>query len=174
MNCPHCGFENIEGADVCEECQQPIDFLSQPVPKSQIERSLLKDRIQILRPSTPVSVTPETTCSQVLTLLTEKSLGCVLVVKADQLVGIFSERDALFRLNTTASEFGDRPISEFMTPNPETLKASDKIAFALHKMDVGGYRHIPLVDDTGKVDGIISVRDILGYITDDLLADVSS
>ena len=42
------------------------------------------------------------------------------------------------------------PISELMTPNPEALDLDDKIAFALHKMDVGHYRHVPLLDD-GRV-----------------------
>lgn len=172
MDCPHCGFVNIEGADICDECQQPIHFLSEPVPKSHIERNLLRDRIRLLRPRSPVTVSPSTPCGDVLALLAEKSVGCVLVVDGEKLVGIFSERDALFRLNTEVAGLADRPISDFMTPNPETLKADDKIAYALHKMDVGGYRHIPLMGADGQVEGIISVRDILGYITEDLLADV--
>ena len=55
-----------------------------------------------------------------------------------------------------------------MTESPETLEADDKIAFALHKMDVGGYRHIPILSD-GEISGIISVRDILGHLTRELL-----
>ncbi len=51
-----------------------------------------------------------------------------------------------------------------MTRSVETLELDDRIAFALHKMDVGGYRHIPVLRD-GRVTGIISVRDILNYIT---------
>ena len=56
-----------------------------------------------------------------------------------------------------------------MTHKPETLKATDKIAFALHKMDLGGYRHIPILSE-GKVTGVISIRDILRYMTKNVAA----
>ena len=68
-----------------------------------------------------------------------------MVVDNGKLVGIFSERDALMKLNIDAPKFLKRPISQFMTPDPVTLETNDKIAFALHKMNVGGYRHIPIL-----------------------------
>ena len=58
---------------------------------------------------------PETPVREVLQLLVEKSIGCVLVADQGRPVGIFSERDALVKLNCRATELGDRPISEFMT-----------------------------------------------------------
>jgi CBS domain-containing protein len=50
-----------------------------------------------------------------------------------------------------------------MTANPETVKVGDKLAFVLHKMDGGSYRHIPVLKD-GKPIGMISVRDMLRHI----------
>jgi CBS domain-containing protein len=88
-----------------------------------------------------------------------------MIVDAGKLAGIFSERDALMKLNTDAARFFDRPISQFMTPDPVTLETNDKIAFALHKMNVGGYRHVPILFG-GKLAGVISIRDILRYLTD--------
>ena len=41
-----------------------------------------------------------------------------------------------------------------------------KIAFAVQRMDLGGYRHLPIVDREGQLSGIISVRDILEYLTE--------
>ena len=67
------------------------------------------------------------------------------------MVGIFSERDALMRLNVDAAQLAGRPMREFMTASPDTLETDAPIAFALHKMDVGGYRHMPIMTD-GKVD----------------------
>jgi CBS domain-containing protein len=84
-------------------------------------------------------------------------------------VGIFSERDALDRLNVDFARLACRHVAEFMTPAPETVESDARIAFALHKMDVGGYRHLPVLTD-GKISGVISVRDILRYITDELVA----
>ncbi len=60
----------------------------------------------------------------------------------------------------------DRPISEVMTVNPATLKSRDKIAYALHRMNVGGFRHVPILDDDGRLMGVISIRDILSYLTE--------
>jgi CBS domain-containing protein len=51
-----------------------------------------------------------------------------------------------------------------MTPNPETVGPNDTVAFAMQKMDIGGYRHLPVVED-GIPIGIISVRDLMRHIT---------
>jgi CBS domain-containing protein len=96
-------------------------------------------------------------------------IGCVLVTETDKLVGIFSERDALMRLGGDAAQLVTSPISEFMTRNPEALDIDAKIAFALHKMDVGHYRHVPVLEKD-RVRAVVSIRDILQYITQDLLA----
>ena len=65
------------------------------------------------------------------------------------------------RLNVDAAKMADRPVSAVMTVNPATLRARDKIAFALHRMNVGGFRHIPILDDDDQLVGVISIRDIL-------------
>ena len=167
--CPFCEHENIEGADTCEECQQPLGHLSNPKPATKIERNLVKEPLRTIHHGPAVSVPPDTPVAEVLQMLVDRSIGCMLIVEEGRLVGIFSERDALMRLGTESSEFGQQPISQFMTPDPETLDIDDKIAFALHKMDVGGYRHIPVLEQ-GGVAGVVSIRDILGYITEDLVA----
>jgi len=59
-----------------------------------------------------------------------------------------------------------------MTPDPEVLGLADPIAYALNKMSVGGFRHIPLVDATGRPVGIVSVKDIVDYIVDFFPNDV--
>ncbi len=141
-----------------------------PAPAaSDVEKHLVKRAVSELNPAKPVIVAPQTPVAEVLNLLVQASIGCVLVVEDEELVGVFSERDALMRLNTDAADLGDRPISDYMSSSPESLEVDDKIAFALHMMDLGGFRHVPLLKD-GRVDGIISVRDILRYITADLVA----
>ncbi len=170
MICPDCGHENIEGADLCEDCHQPLDHLSIPQPATDTEQKLLKNRLRDLVQGhgPPIVTAPDTPVGAVLRLLVEHRIGCVLIVENGALAGIFSERDALMRLGADAASLTDVPIRQFMTPNPETLEMKNKIAFALHRMDVGHYRHVPLLVD-GQVKGVISVRDILRYITDDLV-----
>jgi len=162
--CPYCGSENLQGSDVCDDCQHSLTDLSIPHPNTSLERGLLKDRIEVLQPNRPLTVSPTMLVGKVLQKMIDKRIGCVMVVEGDQLQGIFSERDALLKINADVQQYIDRPITSVMTPNPVTLEAKDKIAFALHKMHVGGYRHLPILSD-GKLTGVISIRDILGYLT---------
>ena len=60
-----------------------------------------------------------------------------------------------------------------MTPNPQTLVADAKIAFAVQRMDLGGYRHLPVVGQQGELVGIISAHDIIRHLTDNLTDDVT-
>jgi CBS domain-containing protein len=167
--CPYCNAENIEGADECAECSQPLGDLSVRVPTSSVEGDLIRDRIERLWPKSPSTVPPDMPVGQVLKKMVGETIGCVMVVDGDQLVGIFSERDALMKLNVDAAKYAGRPISQFMTPQPVTLETGDKIAFALHKMNLGGYRHIPILFQ-GKLAGVISIRDILRYLTERIAA----
>lgn len=166
ITCPFCGAENTEGADLCDECEHSLTSVGLREPASAVERGLLKDRIDVLRPRKPYTVAPDATVGETLKFMIERGVGCLVVVEGDRLLGIFSERDALLRLNVDAAKMADRPISEVMTVNPATLKSRDKIAYALHRMNVGGFRHVPILDDDGRLVGVISIRDILSYLTE--------
>lgn len=169
MLCPDCGFENLDGVDNCQRCHQSLTALSKPQGHTAIEKAIFRDRIDVLQPREHPLVSPDTPVGRVLELLVEKRVGCALVIENGALIGIFSERDALFRLNTEAAALADRPVRQFMTPSPVTLELKNKIAFVLHRMALGGYRHIPIMAE-GKLIGVISIRDILGYITEKLAA----
>ncbi len=124
---------------------------------------MIREPIRILQPRTPLSLPPSATVADAVRMMREHRVGCLLVVANDRLVGIITERDLLLKL-----EQGDldRPVSQLMTPDPEVLGLADPIAYALNKMSVGGFRHIPLVDATGRPVGIVSVKDIVDYIVD--------
>lgn len=161
--CPSCGHENIEGVDHCEECQLSLSELSHPQPRTAVEQGLLKDRIETLEPHKPLTVTVDTPIAEVLAKMVAESIGCVMVLEGGELVGIFTEKDALMKVNTKAAQLANQPISSVMTRSPETLEMKNKIAFALHKIHVGGYRHLPILSD-GKLVGVSSIRDILNYL----------
>ncbi len=162
--CPDCGHENIDGADECEKCHQSLASLDKPRPTSSLERSVMKDRIESLVPREPLLVSPDTPLRRVLEQLVARSVGCAIVVANHEVAGIFTERDVLDRINDDAHKLGKHPISEFMTSPVETVGLDDHVAFALHKMDLGGYRHLPVVSE-GRITGYISVRDILTHLT---------
>ena len=121
---------------------------------------------------TPLVVGPDTPAREAIEVLKEKRAGCVLVVDDDgYLLGIFTERDVLQKLVRAGKSGPDRPVAEFMTPNPTVLHQDDSIVFALHQMHLGGYRHIPLVDDDEKPKHIVSVRTVVDYLAARLTAD---
>jgi CBS domain-containing protein len=80
------------------------------------------------------------------------------------LIGIFSERDLLTKVVGADKPDTQLTVGEMMTPHPESVTVEDTLAFALHKMDIRGYRHLPVVQGPHPV-GVISVRDMLRHIT---------
>ncbi|MEE2636839.1 MAG: CBS domain-containing protein [Acidobacteriota bacterium] len=69
------------------------------------------------------------------------------------------------KLNTDAVVFENRPVSEFMTTDSQSVEVDAKVAFAVQRVDVGDYRHLPVVSAGGALTGVIAVRDILRYLT---------
>jgi CBS domain-containing protein len=165
MLCPHCGHDNIAGTDDCTNCKNDLTYLDQraSVAGSAVERALVEDAIRVLQPPEPITVTPDTPLREAIQTLIDKKIGCVLVVEGGELLGIFTERDVLMNIAGREQEFAGDAVREWMTPNPETVAEDDSIAFAIHKMDIGGYRHLPVMD-AGQPVGIISVRDVVRYL----------
>lgn len=87
-----------------------------------------------------------------------------MVCEDQRLVGIFTERDALKVLS--AGDSLDRPVSTVMVPNPVTLRMNDTVGHAIALMSAGGFRRLPIVDNEGKVQGILKVSGILHYLVE--------
>jgi CBS domain-containing protein len=164
MICPTCGCDNLPGNEECVNCQQDLTPLDRPMAQDKVERSLMEDPVSLLHPKAPVTVAPSTTLKQALQAMLASDIGALLVVDANgSLLGIFSERDLLKRVVGFHENFADLNVGDFMTPKPETVTSTDTLDFALHKMDGGGYRHLPVLTD-GKPCGVISVRDLVHHI----------
>jgi CBS domain-containing protein len=165
MYCPACGYDkNPPGADACANCGLALTHLDAPVPNGPIETSLMNDPVSVLDPRPPLTVPVGATLGDAVRLMTTGRTGAVLVTGPDgALVGILTERDFLTKVAGEPG-FEALPVSRFMTPAPETVAPTDVLAYALGKMDAGGYRHLPVVS-AGKPVGVISVRDVLRHLT---------
>jgi CBS domain-containing protein len=130
---------------------------------------MIREPIRYLGPRQPLSLPPGATVRDAIRMMREHRIGCVLVVEEERLTGIITERDLLLKLEDADV---DRPIRELMTPDPEVLTLDDPIVYALNKMSVGGFRHVPLVDDARRPVGMVSVKDIIDYIADFFPNDV--
>lgn len=164
MRCPFCETENIDGADVCDACNASLTEEPAAAASTPLEHRIARGPLALLRPSPAVTVGPNDAVGEVIALMARRNFGCALVVQGDQLLGIFTERDALMKIGVDIDPVGAEPVSRFMTPSPETLLFSDTIAFALNRMAVGDYRHIPIHRE-GRPLGIVSVRDVLAFLT---------
>lgn len=133
--------------------------------KELIRGAILATPISELALRQPILVDAEASVVAAVNSMNEHRTGCVLVQQAGKLAGIFTERDVLtkviFRANNNAMK-----VESVMTRNPETLEATATIAFALNKMSVGGYRHIPIVERGSKAIGVLSVRDIVDFLVE--------
>jgi CBS domain-containing protein len=132
-----------------------------------IERALIHEPISSLQLKTAITVPLDATLAEAVRTLQQNHIGCVLVLDASGgLAGIFTERDLLTRVAGQAHDWDREPISGFMTSGPETLRPEDPIAWALNYMHLGGYRHVPLLDDVGRLAGVVSVKDIVDHIVE--------
>jgi CBS domain-containing protein len=166
MLCPSCGHVNFPGDDECARCLFALAPLDLPTGADAVESSVLHDTVAALKPKVPVTIAAEAALGLALHKMVEHHVGALLVVDGSgRLAGILTERDYLMKVVGLIDDYTRLPVRDFMTAGPESVKAEDILAFAVHKMDVGGYRHVPVVDDAGRPVGIISVRDVLRHVT---------
>jgi CBS domain-containing protein len=133
-----------------------------------VGHALLQTPLADVKRAAAVSIAPDAPVQKALDLMRTKKTSAVMVVegtKARRLVGIFTERDLVNRA-LPARGWAKAPVKKFMTPSPETLRARDPVAYALEKMSVGGFRHVPVVDDAGRPVGIVSARDLVDFIVE--------
>ena len=105
-------------------------------------------------------VTPHTTVIDTLHRLAEKSIGAVLVMDGERLVGVFSERDYARKGIVQGRKAKSTPVSEVMTPRVYTVSLDMNIQDCMQLMTQRKIRHLPVMDD-GKVVGVLSIGDIV-------------
>lgn len=97
--------------------------------------------------------------------------GCILICDGPKLLGIFTERDLIKKVQHPKAEL-DQPILEFMTLKPATVRQNHSIGAAIRIMHEGHYRHLPIVDENEVPIGILSVKNIVQHIVDHFPAAV--
>jgi CBS domain-containing protein len=167
MLCPSCGQTNVPGADECARCLFPLASLDNTLAGSDaVEASVLNDPVRTLKFKTPVTIPVDGKLGLALDRMVEHGVGALLVVDSEgRLVGILTERDYVRKVVGQLSDYAHHPLQKYMTPDPETVGPEDRIAVALLKMDDGGYRHLPVVEEDGRPVGLVSVRDVIRHVT---------
>ena len=117
-------------------------------------RSIIEQQELVIAPA-------DTTVSEAARLMKQRHVGAVMVVEDNRLVGVFTERDALFRVVAEERDGKSTQLAAVMTRNPQTVHPDKPFAHALQMMYQGGFRHVPVVENDQPI-GIVSVRDALG------------
>ena len=113
-----------------------------------------------------------TTVADAARLMKEGHVAALLVIdEAKRIAGIFTERDALFRVIAEGRSPKTTRIADVMTAHPQTIDADRPFAQALVMMHEGGYRHLPVVKN-GRPVGMVSARDALGLDWKDLESEL--
>jgi CBS domain-containing protein len=145
----------------------PAELVDVPAGDDRLRNSLERELISSLRLGPAIAVSENATLQEAVENLQQHHIGCVLVSGADgTLQGIFTERDLLNRVAGRKLDWSDCRVGDFMTRDPETLRPDDRIVWALNLMHMGGYRHVPLVDEANHPVGVISVKDIVEFIVE--------
>lgn len=124
----------------------------------------IRKPISILSPKEPVCAEQGLTAREAVKMLIDHKIGSLLIVEGEKLKGIFTERDVLLKIAGKKLDLSKVQVTDFMTQNPISLNLDDTIARALYLMSLGGYRHIPVVDENRYPIGIVSVKDIVDYL----------
>jgi CBS domain-containing protein len=127
--------------------------------------SLSTDTVSQAYPDEPLAVSGDATVGDVVQLMRAQKGSCVLVCEEDgALAGIFTERDALGWMAEGGSTHTN--IRERMTANPARLEDKSSVGHAIETMSEGGYRHLPIVDESGVPTGVAAVRGIVHYLVE--------
>jgi CBS domain-containing protein len=166
MLCPVCRHDNFEGEDNCANCGADLRTADIPAPAVDYRGRLLGEHLDDLGAATPETVDIGADAGDAIQRMHDSGIDCVLVTDSGRLVGIFTDRDAV--LKVAGRPPGPCPIADVMTRDPVVLREDDPIAVAIHKMAVGGFRHIPIVDGGGLPTGVVSARDVFRHISGEL------
>ncbi|MBI4609623.1 MAG: CBS domain-containing protein [Candidatus Rokubacteria bacterium] len=133
----------------------------------KLQGALLSDTVKLLAPSEPIPLTVDTTVHEAVSkMVADRRAAVVIVDAAGRLIGIFTERDVLTRVVGQGRDIHQAKLGEVMTPDPEAVSPDDRICYAVNRMNIAGYRTVPLVDAEGRPIGIVTVNDVVKWLAE--------
>ncbi len=125
-----------------------------------------KEPIKNVKMPKVLGVDVSTTVGDAVKCMQEKKIGSVVVTKNGKLEGIITERDILMKVIGIIDDWKNASVEDVMTRNPQSLMPQDEIAYVLNNMHVGGYRHVPIVNEDDEPISMISIKDVVSWLLD--------
>jgi CBS domain-containing protein len=112
----------------------------------------------------------DTSVSHAARMMEDRNVGAVIVVENQRLVGIFTERDAVFRVIAQGRDAQTTRLADVMTTSPHTVDPEKSFGYAMLLMQKNGFRHVPVIEN-GKPIGIVSSRNALDPDMEEFVAE---
>lgn len=113
------------------------------------------------------SVPPTATVQDAVAMMATYRIGCVVVMEADHLAGIFTEHDAITRVIIPGIDPRTTPIAQVMTARPLTVESTLTLGKAMAIISEKRVRHLPIVED-GRLIGLVSIGDLNKWMVEHL------
>jgi CBS domain-containing protein len=123
----------------------------------------------------PATVSLEATVAEAIRMMLRQHVGAVGVIDSERrIAGIFTERDVLMKTSLSGKDPEQTPVREVMTTPVELASLAMGPGEAMSTMVERHYRHLPVVDEQGKLLGMLSIRNLLEWRIDDLSQELDS
>lgn len=124
------------------------------------------DLLKHIKQTSVYSISPDASVTDAKDYMMEKSIGAVSVKSGEQLVGILTERDLLWKCELR-DDLSKVKVEEVMTPGKEIVSVTTGVDLeeCFNLMDVHRVRHLPVVEE-GNLVGMVSIRDLVRAIVD--------
>jgi CBS domain-containing protein len=129
--------------------------------------SLADEKLKVLSRRDPVTVRPGTSLAECVRAIQQTGTGdSVFVTDGDgRLQGVLTERDIFGRLVGGDVDM-TQPVESMITTQPKTLLLDQPVRDAIDLMQTGRFRNVPIVDDAGRLVGVVRPQDVLKYLAE--------
>lgn len=127
-------------------------------------------RVRDVMDRRPLTMPRDTCVGKAVKMMARDKTGAVMVVDNGRLSGIFTERDAVFRVMAADRDAETTRLAEVMTADPKTVDPDKSFGYAMLLMFENGFRHVPVVEN-GKLIGIVSARNALDPELEEFVAE---
>src|SRR5262249_55550474 len=148
--------------DICANCGADLSTIDVPQPPLEFHDTVLGEHLERLGLREPEIVEPTISAGDAVRRMHQAATDCLLVCEGGRLVGIFTDGDAVVKV--AGKPLAAAGLAELMTPDPVILRPEDTLAVAIHKMAIGGFRHIPIVDAADRPIAVVSATDVFQHI----------
>jgi CBS domain-containing protein len=147
------------------DADDELAFLSERIGTAVLDEDALHEPVSVLCNRRAETILESATIADAIRRMKTSRIGSLAVVEeSGLLVGIVTERDVLFKVMLEEVDIKEARVDSIMTRDPETLLLEDSMVFLMNKMHIGSFRHVPIVDASGRPLHVLSIKDVVSFV----------